>query len=110
MKTKKSPAKTKFKTKLLKQSGATLAIKPADGTSFTFAELKGHVGGRIEIVFPQEYPETALVLNEEAKLTPGLVKNEQASRIWQKNCKPGSSRSRDDIFGDALHCLRAQLE
>ena len=87
---------------LLKADGTIQAIKPANGTTFSLAELQGLVGGYIEILNAPggEF----LVLNENGKRdTPTY--NAAASELMRGRLLPG-----DCIVGDAILATFRELE
>ena len=61
--------------------GSEKIVHPANGTHFTYEELRAFVGGMVEHVDMPDGSE--FWLNEEGKLD-GLPKNEKATAIWKK--------------------------
>lgn len=104
------PRKRRHVAKLLKQTGAIVAIEPRNGRTFTLAELQAYVGGNIQIVQPPGATGPIMVLNEDGKSRADLVRNELASHAWQEFCEPGSPRSQDDIVGDVVLCHMSQVD
>jgi hypothetical protein len=61
--------------------GRVFDIKPNNNKSFTYEEMKGIVGGMVEIVpLPSG---RSLICNEEGKLD-GLPENIEATKIWKE--------------------------
>ena len=77
-------------------------VQPKNGTDFSLEELRGFVGGHIEIV-----PLTKnrlMIVDEEGKLK-GLPLNLVATEIYNKE----SFCSTDTICGNALVCKRSEV-
>lgn len=87
----------------IKADGTQTLVKPKNGEHFSYEELRGFVGGNIEIVtFPSGL---LLVVNEEGKLD-GLPKNEEATKRWKQEFPIAEYPHNNDelIVGDALIC------
>ena len=88
-----------MKAKLLKTNLEVIDVTPQNGTDFSLDELRGFVGGHIEIV--DLYNGQIMVVNEEGKLM-GLPVNALAT-----NCLSLISQKRgvtDIIVGNVLLC------
>ena len=68
---------------IIKITGKTENIEPADGKVFTLDELQNAVGGYIELVpiNSGEYEGKLMVVDEEGRLKADAKLNENASRI-----------------------------
>lgn len=67
---------------LYKGGGAEgVEVKPADGKVFTYEELRGFIGGNIQIVPLPSGKE--MVVHDEGKLI-GLHPNYAASNVWKR--------------------------
>ncbi|MBQ7205011.1 MAG: DUF3846 domain-containing protein [Muribaculaceae bacterium] len=88
---------------LIKSSGATAGIFPANGTDFKLEELQGYVGGLIEIVYLTK--DVIMVINEEGKDV--LPFNPMATVMAKRQCAifPG-----DYICGDVLMCPNGMVK
>jgi Domain of unknown function (DUF3846) len=89
-----------MKAKILYANGNVEEVEPANGKTFTLAELKAIVGGYIEIVRPNNFDTLYLIVNEEGKLM-GLPININATTIYDM---------KDQIVGDALVCFVKEIE
>lgn len=93
--------------KLYKTNGEIIEIRPINGKSFSYEELKRYVGGMVEVV---PLPSGKLVVvNEEGKSEPGVCmadfpKNEAASEAWKKEYPIEKFPLNNDglICGDSL--------
>lgn len=75
--------------------GAQKNVEPSNGTDFSLEELRGFVGGYIEIIRLGE--NRLVIVNEEGKIL-GLPKNTFATKIIQ------SAGRQDIIVGNVLIC------
>lgn len=75
--------------------GATKNVEPSNGTDFSFEELRGFVGGYIEIVRLSK--SQVMVVNEEGKIYD-LPQNEKATML------ANIVGIRDVIEGNVLVC------
>ena len=102
---------TKRNAVLIQPDGSTSDAFPANGRIFQYEELRGLVGGLIQILDPlPEEPDKVMVINEEGKIMdPPMAHNATASRIWQAGATH-PARLADDVVGPALLCFRTQLE
>ena len=81
---------------LLRADGTRQPLPPANGKTFTLAELQGAVGGDIELVYLGD--DLVMVVNENGKLL-NLAQNELAT--W--TAQPGLYLFLDDVIvGDAV--------
>jgi hypothetical protein len=103
------PPNSIFEPKLLTQTGKMIPIIPQHGRSFTLAELKTYVGGGIEILQANGKSREILVINNDHRRTPGLVKNELATIAWHDICTLEAIHSHDDIIGNAVLCHTTQV-
>jgi len=103
------PRKRRRLAKLLKQTGEVIPIEPANGRTFTPAELRAFVGGPIQIITPPGRLGAIMVVNENGKLGQGALRNDLASDIWQQSAHPESLRARDDVAGDVVLCHTSQV-
>lgn len=86
-----------MKATLYKHDGTSMSVRPANGKSFSLAELQGFVGGYIESIDLNDG--SVMVVNEDGKLC-GLPLNTQATDILRSSYKGAT----DFIVGDALIC------
>ena len=75
--------------------GATKNVEPSNGTDFSFEELRGFVGGYIEIVRISK--SQVMVVNEEGKIY-NLPQNEKATMLVN------IAGIRDVVVGNVLVC------
>lgn len=75
--------------------GATKNVEPSNGTDFSFEELRGFVGGYIEIVRLSK--SQVMVVNEEGKIY-NLPQNEKATMLVN------IAGVRDVVVGNVLVC------
>lgn len=75
---------------LTKANGEVSEVAPEKGKKFSYEQLRGFVGGTIDIEPLREYKGTAqtkgqyvIVVNDNGKLN-GLTVNEKASAIWRE--------------------------
>jgi hypothetical protein len=83
-------------------------VKPKNGKSFSYEELREFVGGMVEIV---PMPDgRSMVVNEEGKLS-GLEHNVKASEEWMKQYPISQYPLNNDqtIVGNALLATDAEL-
>lgn len=86
----------------IKSSGEKIEVEPKNGTDFKLEELKGFVGGFIEIIRLRNGK--LMVVNEEGKLNR-LPINDNATLIWEENY--GCT---DVIVGDVLVCKESEIK
>ena len=86
---------------VIKADGTRKEVQPKNGTDFSLEELKGFVGGFIEIVWLGDG--RIMVVNEEGKLI-GLPLNEAASLIYIHSGRI------DTIIGDVLVCDESEVK
>lgn len=86
----------------IKSSGEKIEVEPKNGTDFKLGELKGFVGGYIEIILLKDG--RIMVVNEEGKLNR-LPINDNATLIWEEiyGCT-------DVIVGDVLVCKESEIK
>lgn len=95
-----------FVAKIIYPDGRIAEVQSKDGRYFSWEEMKGIVGGRIEIIYPKSSHGAVMVINEEGKLI-GLPLNTTASAIWLES---GETLPGDYIVGVALLCHDSQLQ
>ena len=84
-------------------------MKPKNGKSFTYDEMRAFVGGMVEIVpLPNGQ---SIIVNEEGKLN-GLPKNELATDFWKKQYPIEKYPDNNDelIVGPALVVDESEIE
>lgn len=86
----------------IKTDGQEKEVKPKNGNYFLLRELRGFVGGNIEMV--ELVTGEMMVLNEEGKLL-GLPHNRTATLLFNA----GNRAWYDPICGDVLVCSLALL-
>ena len=88
---------------IIKANGMVMQTYPKNGKTFELEELRGVVGGTIEIVHitPRQY----MVVNDCGKLH-GLPYNPVATTVYRK----AAESSADFIVGDVLICDKNQIE
>lgn len=93
-----------------KTDGSVLQVEPKNGESFSLEELRGFVGGYIDI---QQLPKSKeiMVLNDEGKLA-GLPKNDAATAVWKKAYPIADYQLNNDelIVGDVLVCASSLVQ
>lgn len=88
---------------LIKTTGETITINPANGIDFKLDELQKYVGGYIEMVNLQNGE--ILVINEDGKEVEDM--NEKATDIAHNNHAIFSS---DYIAGDVVLCKDEEVQ
>lgn len=99
-----------MEAKLIKTDGSVVDVRPKDGKYFSYDELKGFVGGYVELCNIGN-PQKLMIVNEEGKLI-GLPKNTVATEIWRNTWPIDKFPFNNDelIVGDALICDSDLLE
>lgn len=88
-------------------------VKPANGSTFTYDELRAFIGGAPKLVEIVPLPDgRVLVGDEEAKLTDNYEINQLATAIWRKVYPIEKYPVNNDqhIAGDVLICPASLLE
>lgn len=87
---------------ILKVSGQSENVEPANGTGFTLTEAQTIVGGYVELI--HLFDGRIMLINEEGKLA-GLPLNVEATRLFLVE-----RAGYDVIVGDALVCANEQFQ
>ena len=95
--------KKNYQPFLIKPNGKREEVNPKNGTDFSLDELKGFVGGYIQILHMGRGE--LMVINEEGKLK-NLPINKDATIFakWK-----GVISSKDNIVGTVLICHKSQI-
>lgn len=95
-------------SQILYADGREEEVQPANGSSFSLAEMQNIVGGLIEIVRLSDKvgtEEMILVINEEGKLQADPMLNAKATQLFLiDRAWP------DTIVGDVLFCPSSQVK
>lgn len=87
---------------LYRTDGSTTEVAPANGKTFTLAELQGFVGGIIQIV-PMPGRRRSFVCHDEGRLI-GLPLNPAATARWEE-----VYGATDELVGDVLIASMVEL-
>lgn len=88
-------------------------VKPANGSTFTYEELRKFIGGAPKLVEIVPLPDgRVLIGDEEAKLADNYAINQLATSIWREAYPIGKYPINNDqhIAGDVLICPVSLLE
>ena len=100
---------TKKTSTHIKVDGTVTEVTPKDGKFFSLEELRGFVGGTVQIVpLPDE---RCLVCNDEGKLD-GLPINEKGTDLWKEQYPIAEYPNNNDelMVGDILVCDASFIE